>query len=87
MENIISNCINSKTDKMTLIKNEKTLGFVKYVLIPTPIPLIINWNTYSTVAKQICENDYNTRRIHTFKCLVDGNISLSWNKNNIIKIE
>lgn len=25
------------------------------------------------------------RKINTFKCSVDGSISLSWNQNNIIK--
>jgi organic radical activating enzyme len=72
------------SSKFSLINNNKTLGFVRYVLIPTKIPIIINWNTYSTVSKQICENDISTRQINTFKCLVNGNISLSWNENNTI---
>ena len=34
--------------------------------------------------EQVCENDIKNRKINTFKCLVDGSISLSWNKNNVI---
>lgn len=68
----------------TIICNEQTLGFVRYLLIPTPVPIIINWNIGSRVAEQVCENDIENRKINTFKCLVDGSISLSWNKNNVI---
>ena len=68
----------------TIIRNDQTLGFVRYLLIPTPVPIIINWNIGSKVAEQVCENDIKNRKINTFKCLVDGSISLSWNKNNVI---
>lgn len=74
----------SKT--VTLIENKQTLGFVRYVLIPVPIPIIINWNTSSNVSDQICENDIKTRKINTFKCLVNGDISLSWNTDNSITL-
>lgn len=74
------------SNNVTLIENEKTLGFVRYVLIPKKVPLIINWNTQSTVSEQVCENDYSKRQINTFKCLVDGRISLSWNENNVITL-
>lgn len=74
------------SQRLTLIENEKTLGFVRYVLIPDKTPIIINWNTYSTVSDQICENNIETRHINTFKCLVNGRISLSWNENNIITL-
>jgi organic radical activating enzyme len=70
--------------KMTLIENKNTLGFVHYVLIPTKCPIIINWNIGSTVAKQVCENDITLRKINTFKCLVSGDISLSWNESNLL---
>lgn len=72
------------SETFTLIENPKTLGFVRYVLIPCKIPIIINWNTTSSVSEQICENDIKSRQINTFKCLVNGNISLSWNDKNII---
>ena len=68
----------------TIIRNDLTLGFVRYLLIPTSVPIIINWNIGSKVAEQVCENDIKNRKINTFKCLVDGSISLSWNKNNVI---
>lgn len=71
-------------DKYTIIENKETLGFVRYLLIPTPCPIIINWNLGSKVAEQVCENDIEHRKINTFKCLVNGDISLSWNTNNII---
>ena len=69
-----------------IFENEQTLGFVKYVLIATPSPIIINWNIGSTVSRQVCENNIETREINTFKCLVSGDISLSWNENNIVNI-
>lgn len=69
-----------------VFENPKTLGFVKYLLIPTPVPIIINWNLDSTVSEQICENDIKSRQINTFKCLVTGDISLSWNEGNVINI-
>lgn len=74
------------SSKLTLIENKETLGFVRYVLIPTKLPIILNWNTSSTVSEQICENNPGTKHINTFKCLVDGDISLSWNTNNVIKL-
>jgi hypothetical protein len=69
-----------------LFENPKTLVFVKYLLIPTPVPIIINWNLNSTVSEQICENNIKSREINTFKCLVSGDISLSWNEGNVINI-
>lgn len=70
------------SNDMTLIENKDTLGFVRYILIPTRCPIIVNWNIGSKVAEQICENDIANRKINTFKCLVSGNISLSWNEGN-----
>lgn len=77
--------IDEFTNQVSPIVNDKTLGFVKYVLLPLPTPIIINWNIGSTVAEQVCENDIKNRQINTFKCLVNGEISLSWNNNNLIK--
>ena len=67
---------------LTLIDNKETLGFVRYILIPNTLPIIVNWNIGSKVAEQVCENDIANRKINTFKCLVSGNISLSWNEGN-----
>ncbi len=69
-----------------IFENPKTLGFVRYMLIPAVKPIIINWNIGSTVSKQVCENDIEKRQVNTFKCLVNGEISLSWNTDNIIKL-
>ena len=69
---------------LTLIENEMTLGFVRYILIPNKLPIIVNWNIGSKVAEQVCENDIANRKVNTFKCLVSGNISMSWNENNTI---
>ena len=70
------------SENMTLIENKDTLGFVRYILIPAKCPIIVNWNIGSKVAEQVCENDIANRKINTFKCLVSGNISLSWNEGN-----
>jgi len=70
----------------TIIHNPAALGFVNYYLIPTPSPIILNWNIDSKVSEQVCENDLANRQIHTVKCLVSGDISLSWNKDNIINL-
>ena len=72
------------SNNYTIFENPLTLGFVRYFLIPTKKPIIINWNIGSEVAKQICENDIENRKVNTFKCLVSGNISLSWNESNTI---
>ena len=70
-----------------IFENPKTLGFVRYLLIPTEKPIIINWNIGSTVSEQVCENSLGERQINTFKCLVNGDISLSWNTNNVLKLD
>ena len=67
--------------------NPKALGFVRYYLIPSTVPVILNWNIGSTVSDQVCENSLRERQINTFKCLVNGEISLSWNTNNILKFD
>lgn len=78
------NLIEYLGSQITCIENPLTLGFVRYVFIPTKLPVIVNWNISSKVAEQVCENDIENRRINTFKCLVSGNISISWNENNTI---
>lgn len=82
-ENIFTELLNSYPH-LTIFDNKKTLGFVRYLLIPTRVPIIVNWNIGSTVSEQVCENQGTYGHINTFKCLVDGSISLSWNKNNVI---
>ena len=72
--------------RYTIIHNPAALGFVHYYLIPAPVPIIINWNINSRVSNQVCENDPETREIHTVKCLVSGDISLSWNLGNKIEL-
>lgn len=86
-EKLFTNLINFYSSKdLTIIENKLTLGFVRYFLIPTKMPIIVNWNIDSKVSEQICENDIKNRKINTFKCLVNGEISLSWNTDNIIKL-
>lgn len=75
-----------KRDWYTIIENKQTLGFVRYLLIPSPCPIIINWNIGSTVSEQVCENNISERKINTFKSLVNGEVSLSWNTSNIITL-
>ena len=82
-ERLFAELISQYIDKgFTVFENPKTLGFVRYFIIPTKVPIIVNWNIDSTVSEQICENDIKNRQINTFKCLVSGNISLSWNEDN-----
>lgn len=78
--------IELKAKDYTIIYNTKALGFVQYYLIPSKVPVIVNWNIDSKVSEQICENDLYEKKIHTVKCLVTGDISLSWNTNNIINL-
>lgn len=84
--NLFTELIERYSNNYTIFENPNTLGFVRYFLIPTPCPIIVNWNLGSTVAEQICENELGQRKINTFKCLVSGDISLSWNTNNIIEL-
>lgn len=67
-----------------IFENPDTLGFVRYYLIPYISPIIFNYNFDSKVSEQVCEN--NGSKINTFKCLVNGDISLSWNTKNIINL-
>lgn len=83
---IFTNLIDHYSTHLTPIENEKTLGFVRYILIPAKFPIIVNWNIGSTVSEQVCENNIKNREINTFKCLVNGEISLSWNEHNIINL-
>ena len=78
--------IEQESKKYTVIENPAALGFVRYCLIPSPTPVILNWNIGSKVSDQVCENEIGKRKINTFKCLVTGDISLSWNTNNIIEL-
>ena len=70
----------------TIIYNPEALGFVNYYLIPKSVPIIVNWNIDSKVSEQVCENDINNKKIHTVKCLVSGDISLSWNMGNKVDL-
>lgn len=78
--------IELKAKDYTIIHNPKALGFVQYYLIPSRVPIIVNWNIDSKVSEQVCENNLHEKKIHTVKCLVTGDISLSWNTNNIINL-
>lgn len=54
----------------------------------TPIrqEYFIGYDSKINLRENICENDIRNRKINTFKCLVSGDISLSWNKNNILNL-
>ena len=86
-ENLFTKYLAFESGNHSIFVNEETLGFVKYYLIPNKIPVILNWNLDSKVAEQVCENDINDKKINTFKCLVNGEISLSWNTNNILELD
>lgn len=76
--------INHYSKKMSCINNPTALGFVDYTMIPTKSAIIVNRNIDSKVAEQICENE--EAKVNTIKCLVSGNLSLSWNENNKIEL-
>lgn len=78
--------INHYAEDYTIIHNPAALGFVHYYLIPRRTPIIINWNIDSKVSEQVCENNLGENKIHTIKCLVTGDISLSWNEHNIVRL-
>lgn len=69
---------------MPCIENKNALGFVDYTFIPLTSPVIVNRNIDSKVSNQVCENSDSV--VNTIKCLVTGDLSLSWNINNIIKL-
>lgn len=83
-ESLFSEFINGYADKYTIIHNPAALGFVNYYLIPTKTAIIVNWNINSKVSEQVCENNLGDNKIHTIKCLVNGDLSLSWNTGNTI---
>lgn len=86
-ENLFTKYLAFEGMSKAIFVNPKALGFVRYYLIPSTVPVIINWNIGSTVSEQVCENSLVERKINTFKCLVNGEISLSWNTNNILKLD
>lgn len=85
-KHLFTRFIELKAKDYTIIYNTRALGFVQYYLIPSKVPIIVNWNIDSKVSEQVCENDLYEKKIHTVKCLVTGDISLSWNTNNIINL-
>ena len=85
-EELFTKVINHYKKYYTIIYNSEALGFVNYYLIPSPVPIIVNWNIDSKVSEQICENDLAHKKVHTVKCLVTGDISLSWNTSNIVDL-
>lgn len=85
-ERLFTDFISRFENNYAIFENPNTLGFVRYFLIPRPCPIIVNWNIGSTVSEQICENKLGNIKVNTFKCLVSGDISLSWNTNNIIEL-
>ena len=85
-ENLFTKYLAFEGMSKAVFVNPKALGFVRYYLIPSTVPVILNWNIGSTVSDQVCENSLGERQINTFKCLVNGEISLSWNTNNILKL-
>ena len=70
--------------KMSCINNPTALGFVDYTMIPTKSAIIVNRNIDSKVSEQTCENE--EAKVNTIKCLVSGNLSLSWNEGNKIEL-
>lgn len=85
-ELLFTQLIERYSHNYTIIHNSLALGFVNYYLIPSSTPIIINWNIDSKVSEQVYENNLGDNKIHTIKCLVTGDISLSWNVNNIVNI-
>lgn len=83
-EDLFRQFIEENKSRYTIIHNPSALGFVNYYLIPSPVPVIINWNIVSKVSEQVCENNIGENKIHTIKCLVTSDLSLSWNLNNKI---
>lgn len=86
-ENLFTKYLAFEGMSKAIFVNPKALGFVRYYLIPSTVPVILNWNIGSTVSEQVCENSLGERQINTFKCLVNGEISLSWNMNNVLKLD
>lgn len=84
--NLFTEYIEEKRGLYSMIENKQTLGFVRYILVPSPCPVIVNWNIGSKVADQVCENNIAERKINTFKSLVNGDVSLSWNTHNTITL-
>ena len=86
-EMLFNQLLDAYEPNYSIIHNPAALGFVNYYLIPTKVPIILNWNIDSKVSEQVCENNFGDNKIHTIKCLVTGDMSLSWNVNNIIDIK
>jgi len=59
-----------------LLRNPKTLGFVEYSMILLPVPIIFNYNQHGKLMQMVV----NEKKVHGFKLLPTGDLSLSWNR-------
>ncbi len=63
-----------------LIENPLQFGFVKNTMIPLEIPIIMNWNIEGYTG--MMEKVVNHNQINNLKLLSNGELSLSWNRED-----
>lgn len=64
-----------------IVRNPSTFGFVEYSMICLDTPIILNYNHRGKMALQASKN-----YINNIKLLSNGNLSLSWNKEDTSKV-
>lgn len=64
-----------------IVRNPLTFGFVEYSMICMPTPLILNYNHRGQMAAKASQG-----LVNNIKLLSNGNLSLSWNKDDTSKV-
>lgn len=63
---------------VSAIDNFNTFGFVRNTIIPMSTIIILNWNQHGQMMNKVIHE----RKINNIKLLTNGELSLSWNKEN-----
>ncbi len=64
-----------------IVRNSRTFGFVEYSMLCLPTPIVLNYNHRNEMAKRASAGFVNN-----IKLLTNGNLSLSWNRDDESKV-
>lgn len=67
-----------ENENVSAIDNFETFGFVRNTIIPMTTIIILNWNQHGQMMNKVIHE----RKINNIKLLTNGELSLSWNKEN-----
>jgi organic radical activating enzyme len=62
-----------------IVRNKETFGFVEYSMIMLDTPIILNYNQHGKLREKVVKEN----KINNIKLLATGDLSLSWNREEI----